>query len=54
VWAEVVDVPLGGVGAAGWRVARPVVERVLDRGLDRMRRVVEEQAKISTRGPEPS
>jgi len=54
VWAEVVDVPLGAVGAAGWRVARPVVERVLDRGLDRMRRLVEEQAKISTRASEPS
>ena len=54
VWAEVVDLPLGGVGAVGWRVARPVVERVLDRGLDRMRRLVEEQAKISTRTPEPS
>jgi hypothetical protein len=54
VWAEVVDVPLGGAGAAGWRVARPVLERVLDRGLDRMRRQVEEQAKISTRTSEPS
>jgi len=54
VWAEVVDVPLGAVGAAGWRVARPVLERVLDRGLDRMRRLVEDQAKISTRTPEPS
>ena len=54
VWAEVVDVPLRGAGAAGWRVARPVVERVLDRGLDRMRRQVEEQAKISTRTSEPS
>ena len=54
VWAEVVDVPLGGVGAAGWRVAGPVVERGLDRGLRRMRRLVEEQAKMSTRGSEPS
>ena len=54
VWAEVVDVPLGGVGAAGWRVARPVIERVLDRGLDRMRQHVEEQAKTSTRTSEPS
>jgi hypothetical protein len=50
----VVDVPLGGAGAAGWRVARPVLERVLDCGLDRMRRQVEEQAKISTRTSEPS
>ena len=54
VWAEVVDLPLGRVGAVGWRLARPVVERVLDRGLDRMRRLVEEQAKISTRTSEPS
>jgi hypothetical protein len=54
VWAEVVDVPLGGLGAAGWRVARPVVERVLDRGLHRMRRLVEEQSKHSTRTAEPS
>ena len=54
VWAEVVDVPLGAVGAVGWRVARPLVEWVLDRGLDRMRALVEEQAKISTRSPERS
>ena len=54
VWAEVVDVPLGALGAAGWRVARPMVERMLGRGLDRMRALVEEQAKISTRAPEPS
>jgi polyketide cyclase/dehydrase/lipid transport protein len=54
VWAEVVDVPLGGVGAAGWRVARPVAERLLDRALHRMRRLVEEQTKMSTRASEPS
>ena len=54
VWAEVVDVPLGGVGAAGWRVARAVAERLLDRALDRMRRLVEDQTKMSTRGSEPS
>jgi hypothetical protein len=55
VWAEVVDVPLGAVGAAGWRVTRPAVERILDRGLDRMRQLVEErQAQNPTRGPEPA
>jgi hypothetical protein len=51
----VVDVPLGAVGAAGWRVTRPAVERILDRGLDRMRQLVEErQAQNPTRGPEPA
>jgi hypothetical protein len=55
VWAEVVDVPLGALGAAGWRATRPVVERVLDRGLDRMRQLVEErQAETPTRGTEPA
>lgn len=41
VWAEVVVVPLGSVGAAGWRLARPVVERLIDVGLRRMRDLVE-------------
>ena len=55
VWAEVVDIPLGALGAAGWRATRPVVERVLDRGLDRMRQLVEErQAETPTRGTEPA
>jgi hypothetical protein len=35
-------------------VAGPVVERVLDRALHRMRRLVEEQTKMSTRASEPS
>jgi hypothetical protein len=54
VWTERIDVPLGVVGAAGWRVAGPVVERGLDRGLRRMGRLVEEQVKKSTRGSEPA
>jgi len=55
VWAEVVDVPLGAVGAAGWRVTRPVVERIIDRGLDRMRQLVEERRPgAPTRGTKPA
>ncbi|HYO38486.1 MAG TPA: SRPBCC family protein [Nocardioidaceae bacterium] len=42
VWAEVIVLPLGRLGAAGWRLARPVVERVIDRGLRTMRDRVEE------------
>jgi hypothetical protein len=34
-------VPLGRIGALGWRVARPVVERLIDRGLRTMRDKVE-------------
>lgn len=41
VWAEVVVVPLGPVGAAGWRALRPLVERLIDRGLASMRDLVE-------------
>jgi hypothetical protein len=37
VWAEVVVVPFGALGALGWRLARPVVERFVDHGLRRMR-----------------
>lgn len=37
VWAEVVVVPFGTLGALGWRLARPVVERFVDHGLRRMR-----------------
>jgi hypothetical protein len=45
VWAEVVVVPLGSVGAAGWRVVRPLVERLIGRGLHRMRDLVEAQVR---------
>jgi hypothetical protein len=43
VWAEVVGLPFGRLGALGWRVARPVVERVIDRGLRTMRDRVEQR-----------
>jgi hypothetical protein len=41
LWSEMAVVPLGRVGALGWRVARPVVERLIDRGLRTMRTQVE-------------
>lgn len=44
VWAEVVVVPLGRFGAIGWRLVRPVLERVIDRGLGTLRRTVEREA----------
>jgi hypothetical protein len=33
LWSELAVVPGGRLGALGWRVARPVVERLLDQGL---------------------
>jgi len=42
VWAEMLVVPFGRVGAVGWRLARPVVERLIDVGLRRMRDRVEQ------------
>lgn len=41
VWKEMAVLPLGRLGALGWRLARPVAERFIDLGLDRMRRQVE-------------
>jgi hypothetical protein len=41
VWAELLVVPGGRVGAAGWRVARPVVERLIGLGLSKVRSLVE-------------
>ena len=41
VWAEVVVVPLGSVGAVGWRAVRPAVEWLIDRGLASMRDLVQ-------------
>jgi hypothetical protein len=41
VWAEVVVIPFGRVGALAWRLVRPVVERLIDAGLDSMRVLVE-------------
>jgi hypothetical protein len=33
LWSELAVVPGGRLGALGWKVARPVVERLLDQGL---------------------
>lgn len=41
VWAELVVVPGRAVGAAGWWLLRPLVERLIDRGLHGMRALVE-------------
>ena len=40
VWAEVVVLPFGRLGALGWRFARPVVDRFVDHGLRTMRDLV--------------
>ncbi len=37
VWSECLRLPLGRVGGLGWRVARPVAERMIDLALQRMR-----------------
>jgi hypothetical protein len=50
VWAEVVVVPGGRAGALAWRLARPVVERVVDRALLTMRDLVERRQPTSGRG----
>jgi carbon monoxide dehydrogenase subunit G len=44
VWAEMVVLPFGRLGALGWRIARPVVERLIDRGLRAMRDRVEDRS----------
>ena len=41
IWAEMVVVPGGTVGAVVWRVVRPVVERLIDRGLRQVRDRIE-------------
>lgn len=41
LWSEMAVVPFGQVGALGWRLARPVVERLIDRGLRTLRDRVE-------------
>ena len=41
LWSEMAVVPFGRLGALGWRVARPVVERLIDGGLQAMRTQVE-------------
>ena len=41
LWSELAVVPLGRAGALGWRLARPVVERLIDRALQGLRARVE-------------
>lgn len=41
LWSEMAVVPLGAVGAWGFRVVRPVVERLIDQGLATLRERVE-------------
>ncbi len=43
VWKEMAVLPLGRAGALGWRLVRPVVERLVDQGLHTMRDRVESQ-----------
>ena len=47
VWAEVAVVPFGSLGAVGWRLVRPLVERVIDGGLRTMRDRVEAQQRAA-------
>ena len=41
-------VPGGRLGAAGWHAAAPVVGRLIDRALDRMREIVEAEQSGTT------
>jgi hypothetical protein len=41
LWSEMAVVPFGRVGALGWRLVRPVVERFIDHGLRTLRDRVE-------------
>ena len=45
VWAELLVVPGGRLGAIGWRFARPVVERLIDVGLRRVRDDIERRER---------
>jgi hypothetical protein len=49
VWAELVVVPGGRVGAAAWRAAAPVVGRLIDRALRTMRDIVESEHSGATK-----
>ncbi len=49
VWAEMVVLPFGPLGALGWRLVRPVVERLIDRGLRTMRDRVERDLRGRSR-----
>lgn len=41
IWSEMAVVPGGRLGALAFRLVRPVVERLIDQGLDRLRRRLE-------------
>lgn len=41
LWSETAVVPFGRVGALAWRLGRPLMERLLDRGLATLRHRVE-------------
>ena len=41
LWSEMAVLPFGRIGALGWVLARPVVERLIGRGLRTMRDRVE-------------
>jgi hypothetical protein len=43
VWAEMVVIPFGALGALAWRFVGPVVERFVDHGLRTMRDRVERE-----------
>lgn len=45
LWSEMAVLPFGRVGALGWRLVRPLVERLIDRGLRTMRDQVEAAAR---------
>ena len=44
LWKEMAVLPFGRLGGLGWRAARPVVERLIDQGLDTMRERLESGA----------
>lgn len=45
IWAELVVLPLGRLGALGWPLVRPLVALLIDRGLRTMRDQVEASAR---------
>jgi hypothetical protein len=49
VWAELLVLPLGRLGALGWPVVRPAATRVIDRALRTMRDQVEDQVRAAAR-----
>ena len=49
LWSEMAVVPGGRAGALGWRAARPVVERLIDQGLARLKERVEQGPEGASR-----